>query len=154
MNKSYEIERKFLIQTLPDLRGVEYHFLRQGYLTTGETEVRLRDEPSRYLLTVKQGSGLVRMEEEVELSEDQFMQLWPLTEGQRIEKKRYRIPEGDYVVELDVYEKELASLVVAEVEFPSEQESRDFPLPAYLGSEVTDDARYKNKNLAVRGKPV
>ena len=47
----------------------------------------------------------------------------------------------------------LEGLVVAEVEFPSEDEAGDFEPPAWIGEEVTGDERYLNETLATRGRP-
>jgi CYTH domain-containing protein len=150
-----EIERKFVLEGGTELtRGVDGVPIRQGYLTAGEVmEVRLRAKGDRRFLTVKSGSGLVREEREVELSSEQFEALWPTTEGRRIEKTRYEIGLGELVVELDVYHGELAGLCTAELEFASEEEARSFDPPEWLGREVTEDDRYANRNLALRGRP-
>jgi adenylate cyclase len=64
------------------------------------------------------------------------------------------VPAGDgLVLEVDVYEGDLAGLVVAEVEFPSEAAADAWRPPAWLGAEVTTDERYKNHRLAVDGVP-
>jgi len=99
---------------------------------------------------VKGTGGLSRVEEEVRLSREQFESLWPLTEGRRIEKTRHTLPGG---VEVDVYDGSLTGLVVAEIEFASEEESAAFVPPDWFGAEVTDDPRYKNRALAVGGRP-
>ena len=44
-------------------------------------------------------------------------------------------------------------LLVAEVEFPSTEASEAFAPPAWLGREVTGDARYANQSLARYGAP-
>ncbi|WP_244654006.1 hypothetical protein [Lentimonas sp. CC4] len=85
MSACIEIERKFLIPRPPALEGVPSTQLRQGYIATGSTEVRLRDADGSYTLTCKRGDGLVRREEEIEIDAAQFNALWTLTEGQRIE---------------------------------------------------------------------
>jgi len=153
MSTSIEIERKFLIQQLPMLDKVPSTHLRQGYIATGSTEVRLRDADGVYTLTCKRGDGLVRREEEVEIDEAQFNALWTLTEGQRIDKTRYCIPYGELLIELDIYHDTLAPLIVAEVEFSSAAASAAFTCPDYFGEEVTEDKRYKNKTLALEGIP-
>jgi adenylate cyclase len=56
-------------------------------------------------------------------------------------------------IELDVYGGDLEGLVVAEVEFASEEDADAFDPPAWLGREVTDDPRYKNQRLARDGAP-
>ena len=94
------------------------------------------------------------MEEELAIEPERFERLWPLTEGRRIEKTRYEIEaDGGLTIELDVYAGALTGLVVAEVEFASEEDADGFAAPAWLGDEVTDDPRYKNQRLACDGAP-
>ena len=80
-------------------------------------------------------------------------ELWPLTEGRRLHKRRHVIPHGDLQIEVDVYEGDLEGLVVAEIEFASEEEARGFEPPDWIGEEVTGDVRYLNETLATRGRP-
>ena len=87
------------------------------------------------------------------LTRAQFEALWPMTEGRRVEKIRYDITHEDHVIELDVYSGALSGLLTAEVEFPSLEASAAFHPPPWLGQEITEDKRYKNKNLALDGLP-
>jgi CYTH domain-containing protein len=148
-----EIERKFVLRAAPEwVAEAEGSPILQGYLAaSGESEVRLRLIAGRPLLTVKLGHGLARRETEIELDEGQFERLWPLTEGRRLEKTRYRRPLGDSTVELDVYGGALAGLVVAEVEFGSIAASERFDPPEWLGAELTGDERWANRSLATAG---
>jgi len=144
-----EIERKFLVPTLPDgLDDVPRRTLAQGYLTTGHVEVRIRRADDETFLTIKAGDGLVRAEEEMPIDPERFARLWPLTEGRRIEKVRHLITHGDRTIELDVYGGAHAGLAVAEVEFPSEAAARAWEGPDWLGADVTGDPAYRNANLA------
>ena len=152
----WEIERKFLVaETPPGLGRYPHEAIRQGYLALAEdgTEVRLRHKGDHFFQTIKQGGGLQRAEVEIELTRSQFDALWPLTEGRRVEKVRYAIAHEGHTLELDVYAGALAGLITAEVEFPSVEASAAFQTPSWLGVEITEDARYKNKNLAVYGVP-
>ncbi len=156
-----EIERKFLIRALPECLEVyprKEHW--HGYLAVDSdgTEVRLRqieDENGniKYSQTVKQGAGKVRTEIKIKLSKEQFQLLWPLTENKRIIKTRYKIPYSGGMVELDVYHDELEGLIVAEIEFESEEKSDQFAPLDWFGQEITEDQRYKNQSLAARGFP-
>ena len=153
-----EIERKWLVPQLPEdeLGDAPADRIQQGYLAVGsetEPEVRLRRRNERTVLTVKSAGGLVRVEEEIELDGRTFDSLWPLTEGRRVEKIRHLIPHADATIELDVYEGDLEGLVVAEVEFASEEASRAFDPPPWVGEDVTEDRRYKASRLAVDGPP-
>lgn len=154
---SIEIERKFLVAEPPsDLERWPSTDIEQGYLaiTDDRPEVRVRRRDGRAFLTVKAGGGRVRVEEEIEIEPDRFDRLWPLTEGLRIEKRRYEIDAADgLVIELDVYKGDLEGLIVAEVEFDSEAAADAFAPPDWLGRDVTEDAHYKNQRLARDGAP-
>jgi CYTH domain-containing protein/CHAD domain-containing protein len=149
-----EIERKFELDTIPpEAAGAPSTTIEQGYLAVdAETEVRLRRAGGELLLTVKRGRGGSREEVEVRLYAEQFEALWPLTEGRRLRKSRRRVPLGDgLLAEIDRYGGGLEGLLVAEVEFPSEQASRGFRPPSWLGREVTGDPAYANRSLALNG---
>jgi adenylate cyclase len=149
-----EVERKFLVQEAPKLDDAPADEIDQGYLAIGsDGEVRLRRKGERLLLTAKRGGGLSREEGEVELDRDAFKELWPLTEGRRLHKRRYLLPLGDLEIEIDVYAGDLEGLVVAEIEFPSEDAARAFEPPEWLGEDVTGDPRYLNETLATEGAP-
>jgi CYTH domain-containing protein len=152
-----EIERKFLVGELPDLAGCDPVAIEQGYLALsddrGGAEVRLRRAGDLTVLTVKSAGGLSRTEEEIKLDGERFDALWPLTEGKRIEKKRYSIDHGERTIELDVYGGELSGLAVTEVEFPDEGSAAEFEPPDWFGDEVTEDENFRNERLATRGVP-
>ena len=150
-----EIERKFLVDAVPP-GDHPRRALEQGYLAVGEdgVEVRVRRADATTTLTVKSGSGLVRVEEEIPIESARFESLWPLTEGRRVVKTRHLVPLDDgLTAEVDVYEGALAGLLTAEIEFPSTEASRAFTPPGWLGREVTGDERYANRTLALRGAP-
>lgn len=164
-----EIERKFLVTQLPaDLDQHPSERIAQGYLAIDAdagAEVRLRRRGFHTLLTVKQGSGLSRAEEEFVIDSPRFERLWAGTQGRRVEKTRYRIPAGPFagteaheggpelIIEVDVFTGALAGFVMAEVEFPSVEASEAFQPPSWLRPEVTGDKRYGNARLAVDGAP-
>jgi adenylate cyclase len=149
-----EVERKFLVPEPTGLGGTESDEIEQGYLALGaDGEVRLRRKGEKLVLTAKRGSGISREEAEVELDREAFERLWPLTDGRRLHKRRHVIPYGDLKIEVDVYEGELEGLVVAEVEFDSEDQARAFEPPDWIGEDVTGDGRYLNETLATQGRP-
>jgi len=155
MADGVEIERKFLVEQLPgDVDWLDDRPLRQGYVALdGATEVRIRDDDGSWRLTIKHGGGARRVEEEMGVEPRRGEALWTLTEGRRIEKRRHRVTYGDAMLEVDVFEGDLQGLVVAEVEFGDEATAAAFVPPAWFGPEVTDDPAYKNRALAVDGRP-
>lgn len=153
-----EIERRFLVDpaavaalALDPAAGAP---LRQGYLTTDPARVvRVRVEPGtgKAWLTLKgRRTGAAGLEIEAGISEAEGEAALGLALT-TITKVRHRIPVGDLVVELDLFEGPLGGLVIAEIELPS----IDHPVPslAWLGREITDDPRYANQRLAFEGLP-
>lgn len=149
-----EIERKFLVSEPPEwLDQSPSERIEQGYIAlAGEEQVRVRKIGGEARLTVKRGHGEQRLEVEVEISGEQLDALWPLTEGRRIAKRRYRV-SNDETIEVDVYGEALEGLVVAEVEFDSEARAHEFEPPPWFSDEATDDPRYGNDALATDGLP-
>ena len=142
-----EIERKFTIKELPDLTKYSFHIMEQGYLNT-DPVVRVRKEDDNYYLTYK-GKGLMAREEyNLPLNQEAYIHLVEKADGIIIRKKRYLIPYEKYTIELDVFEEPYENLVIAEVEFESEEEAKAFGPPAWFAEDVTLDRRYHNSNLS------
>jgi adenylate cyclase len=149
-----EVERKFLAGEVPALDATDSDEIEQGYLAIGaEGEVRVRRKGDRLLLTAKRGSGLSRQEAEVEIDRASFDELWSLTDGRRLKKRRHVVPYDEHKIEVDVYGGDLEGLAVAEIEFTDEEEAKAFDPPDWLGEEVTGDHRYLNETLATAGLP-
>lgn len=143
-----EIERKFLVKTLPEnLESYPCHQLEQGYLSTGPV-VRVRKDNGKYELTYKGKGMMVREEYNLPLTKESYEHLKAKADGRIITKKRYKIPYGVYTIELDVFEGELAPLVLAEVEFVSEEEANHFTAPDWFGEDVTFSKQYHNSTLS------
>lgn len=154
MSGELEIERKYLLHDLPtDLDRRSGKEIQQGYLCLEEgRHVRVRSKGAAFFLTVKVGEGIVRTEYEVEISRAQFDALWPATEGRRLVKTRYIYPLNQYEMEIDVYGGSLSPLVVAEVEFPSLDASKEFIPPGFVSEEVSENPLFSNIRLALEGR--
>lgn len=147
-----EIERKYLLEGLPD-RAATAPFVEiaQGYLPGTKILERIRQVrdagDSRFVRTIKLGRGVSRIEIEEPMTERLFDVLWPLTNGRRIRKRRYLVPDGSLVWEIDEFLDQ--PLVLGEVELPDE---RHPVIPQWLAPhvtrEVTDDPEFTNARLA------
>lgn len=153
-NENYEIERKFLIKALPEnLENFTHYEIKQGYISTNPT-IRLRQQDNRFILTIKSAGLMKKLEYELELTKEQFENLWLKVEGNIIEKTRYIIPlENNLKAELDIYKGFLSGFKNVEVEFPSTKDAIMFDCPDWFGQEVTQNPRYSNSALANFGKP-
>lgn len=146
-----EIERKFLIHTLPqDLSQYPCRQLEQGYLCT-DPVVRIRREDNDYYLTYKSKGLMVREEYNLPLTPDAYKHLLSKVDGILISKKRYLIPLTESLtIELDIFEGELAPLLLAEVEFDTEEDANAFIPPKWFGEDVTYSTEYHNSTLSRR----
>ncbi len=145
-----EIERKFLVVGEDWKHGASPQLLSQGYLNRDKQRtVRVRIADQQAWLTVKGVSqGALRAEFEYPIPLDDARQLMALCDGPRVEKYRWRVPQGALVWEVDEFVGDNAGLVVAEIELSSEEQT--FDKPAWVGAEVTHDPRYFNSSLASR----
>lgn len=144
-----EIERKYLINQLPDtLESYPHRPIEQAYLCT-EPVVRIRRDADDYILTYKSKGLMVREEYNLPLTEEAYQHLSRKADGRVIRKERYCIPYQDNLtIELDVFKGELAPLILAEVEFPDEASANAFVPPEWFGEDVTFSSRYHNSTLS------
>lgn len=153
----FEIERKFLIR-MPDLgflntAGKMSH-IEQTYLKTDEGRARVRkrgrDGEYTYTHTVKKRiSDLRRIEQEREISADEYEQLLALADPDMnvIYKDRYCVNYMGQLLEIDVFPF-YSDRAFLEIELSDE--SQQIHIPPWLDviKEVTEDKRYTNAALA------
>lgn len=146
-----EIERKFLVKN----EGFKKSALKnerivQAFLNTDpERTVRVRIKGNEAFLTVKgigNHAGTTRFEWEKEISVTDAEQLLSICEPGTIEKVRYSVPVENFMFEIDIFSGKHQGLIIAEVELNSEDQN--FPIPDWLGDEVTGKVEYYNSYLA------
>ena len=175
-----ELERKFVTPPVPfpdeQLAALfDYDDMKQAYTliddqTGQEQRVRIKVNRSgsvKFEATAKGDGTDTRDERNWKISTEEFKE--GSADGARVgnvvEKRRYKIKyeypveeDGQIVMEAVVieysrYHGALEGLSDAEVEFTSPDQMSQFIAPPWFGPEVTDDPRYKNKNLARYGIP-
>ncbi len=144
-----EIERKYLVNKLPErLDSYPCRIIEQGYLNT-DPVIRIRKDNEKYELTYKSKGLMAREEYNLPLNRTSYEHLISKVDGRLIRKRRYMIPLADtLVVELDVFEGDLAPLILAEVEFPDEAQALNFVPPDWFREDVTFSGKYHNSYLS------
>ncbi len=143
-----EIERKFLINTLPDnIESYPFHLIEQAYLCT-EPVIRVRKEDDTYYMTYKSKGFMVREEYNLPLTHAAYESLKAKADGNIISKKRILIPYDIYTIELDIFDTPFAPLILAEVEFSTEEEANSFHPPAWFKEDVTHSTAYHNSTMS------
>ena len=152
-----EIERKFLIafpdeSRLATMNGCRVYEIEQLYLPApkGVSErVRRVDDGERtiYIHTVKKKlSALTRSEFEEEISAEEYERL-SFGRGEKISKRRYRIPYGGRLLEIDIFPF-WRTRAFCEVELEREDETVVLPDLIEVIRDVSEDNRYSNHSLA------
>ena len=144
-----EIERKYLIDSLPEhLDDFPHKELEQAYLCTNPV-VRVRREGEEYVLTYKSGGLMVREEYNLPLNQEAYEHLLKKADGIVISKTRYILPEKDGLrIELDVFHGKHDGLILAEVEFPTKEAANAYCPTEWFGEDVTYSTKYHNSNLS------
>jgi len=145
-----EIERKFLVKSADYKNAAKkQQRITQGYLSSvPERTVRVRVKGEKGFITIKgigSASGASRYEWEKEIPVSEVNELLKICEPGVIDKTRFEVVIGTHTFEIDEFYGENEGLTLAEIELKSEDES--FEKPAWLGEEVTGDARYYNSML-------
>ena len=135
-----EIERKFLIDALPeDIDKYNYHDIEQAYLNRAPV-VRIRKQDDEYYLTYKGKGSMIREEYNLPLNK---------ADGIVITKRRYLIPlDEKHTIELDEFHGIYEGLLLAEVEFESKEDAEGFEPPAWFGKDVTFSPMYHNSVMS------
>jgi len=146
-----EIEHKFLVSG-DGWREAATRQTRfsQGYLSRDPARtVRVRIAGDAAFLTIKgETRGATRAEFEYAIPVADARQLLVMSDGPVVEKIRHLCPHEGMTWEVDEFLGANAGLILAEIELAAEGQA--FARPAWLGADVTGDARYVNANLAVR----
>lgn len=144
-----EIERKYLITGEFKSKAIKSLQIKQGYLSSiPERTVRVRIQDNQGFLTIKgsnKKNSISRFEWEKEITKEEANELIQLCEVGIIDKKRYIVPFGNKIIEVDEFYGENEGLILAEIELDDEDETIE--KPDWLGKEVTDDPRYYNSML-------
>ncbi|HWN98236.1 MAG TPA: hypothetical protein VNS63_03095 [Blastocatellia bacterium] len=151
-----EYERRFLVSPKANWRSAVESYsktfedkylrdsrLRLRILTDSDTGRRVfkltkkADSPSPYFRTI---SRILLSPSEYELL-DKF-------EGDRLRKTRYYHNHQGRVFSIDLFEGELAGLVLCETEAEALEDLMSAELPSFAGREVTDDSFFDGGNLS------
>jgi len=146
-----EIERKFLVKSNSFMdEAFKRRRIVQGYICSdAERSVRVRIREDDAFLTIKSATnerGWSRYEFEQPILLKDADELMNLCLPGMIDKVRHYVNVGGHTWEVDVFHGENEGLIVAEIELESEEET--FPLPEWIGREVSGEQKYYNMLLA------
>ncbi len=143
-----KIERKFLIDELPNLDGCIYSNINSGYISF-IPYIRIRKNDDKYFIMKKEYLAPQEDELETETNKDTFNILASVVNGRMISKTRYFLPfEDGNIVKLDIYHDELEGLATAKVAFKNKADAQEYNRPGWFGEEITNDKNYDDSYLS------
>lgn len=159
MAKEVEIEKKYKVIKLPDnLESFEYKTIEQSYLNKGGAPIRLRKfikgENIQCIFSKKvriAEDAIECIEHNIELPENIYQELLNAKEGKTLIKTRYKIPLEDGLnVELDIFHGSFEGVCVAEIEYESVEQAKNYNVPEWLGEETTNIKKLSNSYMATQ----
>lgn len=152
INMSLEIEKKYLLKSLPFVKYNEVYDITQYYIGGDRYRMQYNHKSTQtsFFKTTKTFiSAGINEEVEIKISAADY---WSnMSNAERaIKKTRHIVKTKKYKWELDVF-KDL-SIVIAEVEVPNEKTLKKIKVPSWLEPvvmlDVTEYKQFSNYNLA------
>jgi adenylate cyclase len=138
-----ELERTYLAKSLPDnLAGLKKKEVADIYLPARSEHpvLRIRKNGDSYEITNKQpardGDSSEMIEQTVGLTPEEYADL-AVVPGKRVRKLRHYLPYQGRMAEVDVFQDDLAGLVLVDFEFETAEAKNSFAMPEFCLAEVT-----------------
>ncbi len=138
-----EIERKFLIEKMPDLSTLKpIHYERYFIRSDESVQERIQRKGEKCEIEVKTvvpgaGNFLMHKKEKRSLTEEQFEILKQGKEDRGIVRDSYQVSINPNI-SIKVYHGKFELLVRAEVEFESEEAASSYIPESWMGKEITN----------------
>lgn len=151
-----EIERRWLVKIPENIDDFQYMYIEQDYLVPEngfQGRIRRLDDKFIYTEKARTGNAASRIENEREITKEEYEKLKSHTILHTVKKKRYIIPHRSLKFEFDVFENTVENgIAIMEAELENENSDIEFPEFIEVIQEVTDDSYYTNRNFASMDK--
>jgi CYTH domain-containing protein len=141
-----ELEKTYLAKKLPEnLKGCKFKEIIDIYIPKSSVhpKLRLRKNGEKYELTKKEpvndGDASHQKEQTIILTETEFNALNQQIEGKRVRKIRYYYNHNGRIAEFDIFQDDLAGLVVIDFEFTTMDEKDNFQMPDFCLKDITQE---------------
>jgi len=141
-----ELEKTYLAKKLPeDLKSCKFKEIIDVYLpkSSEHPKLRLRKNGDKFELTkkepVNEGDASHQEEQTIILTETEFNALNQQIEGKIVRKIRYLYDYNGKTAEFDIFQDNLAGLVVVDFEFATIDEKDNFQMPDFCLVDITQE---------------
>ena len=140
-----EIERKYLINNMPDLSNVKpIRYERYYLMRDNDVEERIQKKGLKYEYEIKRNiSSLERTKDIKNISEEEFNRL-KQNADESIIRDSYKLSDS---VSIKIYHNRFQGLERAEVEFDSKEEALRYKPEEWMGLEITNSPLGRDSKL-------
>ena len=136
-----ELERTYLAKYIPDISSAKHKEIIDVYFphTSFHPTLRIRKSGQKFEMTKKtmvDNDPSKQLEHNIMLTEDEFVAL-SKADGKRVSKIRYYYDFNGRTAEIDIFQEDLAGLILIDFEFDNETDKDNFPLPDFCLMDVT-----------------
>lgn len=135
---SKEIERKYLIKQMPNLKNIKPIRYERYYINDNiDNQIRVQKKADKFIIETKtKVSDIEYKKEKQEITEQEFLKL--IKDCKKlIIRDSYLINEKPNIT-IKIYHGIYKGLIRAEVEFNNEYEYSDFEIPEWFGKDITN----------------
>lgn len=151
-----EIERRWLVKIPENIGNFQNMYIEQDYLVPEngfQGRIRRLDDKFIYTEKARTGNAASRIENEREITKEEYDKLKSRTILHTVKKRRYIIPHRGLKFEFDIFENTVESgIAIMEAELKNENSYIEFPEFIEIIQEVTEDSYYTNRNFASMDK--
>ena len=135
---SKEIERKYLIKQMPNLKNIKPIRYERYYINDNiDNQIRVQKKADKFIIETKTKiSDIEYKKEKQEITEQEFLKLIKNCKKVII-RDSYLINENPNIT-IKIYHETYKGLVRAEVELSNEDEYRNFEIPEWFGKDITN----------------
>jgi len=139
-----EIELTYLAKFLPkDLANFPHKEMIDLYIPAAfdHPTIRIRKNGDKYVITKKEplvDDPSHMLEQTIKITETEFVEFLNFP-AKKVEKHRYEYPYQGLTAEFDVFQGDLAGLVLIDFEFKTREDQAKFVMPDFCLVEVTQE---------------
>ena len=156
------IEKKYLlkdsVQNLIAGKSLKKKSIAQFYTKIELCkEIRYKRENNKTYKTIRTGSAIRKDISHKKIDHKNYLKAKKDKIGKVLKKNRYYIKNSDFNCTVDAYKKHLKGLYILEITFDTPDKASSYTLPEvlkpFIKKDVSENNRYRNKNLARLGNP-
>lgn len=144
MSEELELERTYLLTKIPKgLKSCKFIEIIDLYIPASKAHpnMRIRKKGDKLEITKKvpnNNDASNQTEHTIPLSKEEYNALL-IVSGKKLRKLRYYFPVENRMAEIDIFQDELAGLILVDFEFSNLKDQENFKAPDFCSEDITQE---------------